>query len=184
MATAEPGDVAPDQPIRFKLEPAHIKQRLIRELAEQKKTQAVLAKEYGVSHPSIVSFKQRHKRRIEAVRADLENEFAGLWIADKSARVAHYEATIEQLDAQIFRALEGLTDRESIVAQLMSGTAVEDIDVAGDISDTLTRLMKEKARALRAVAEELGQLPSRVQVNLGAGTSATLKLEGVDLDKL
>lgn len=184
MATAEPGDVAPEVPLRFKLEPAHIKQKLIRELAEQKKTQAVLAREYGVSHPSIVSFKQRHKRRIEAVREDLENEFAGLWIADKSARVAHYETTLEQLDAQIFRALDGLVDRDSIVEQLRQGVAVEDIEIGVDVSETLVRLMKEKARALRSVAEELGQLPSRVQVNLGAGTSATLKLEGVDLDKL
>lgn len=57
----------------------------------------------------------------------------------------------------------------------------DDVDKLSD--STETDVLKVKHAALKAVAEELGQLPSRYGVSVGSA-SITYKIEGVDLDKL
>lgn len=133
---------------RYPLERAWVRHRLIRHLAEQRFTQVELAEQYGVEPHAISMFKSRHGTRIDEVRADLESQFAGLWIADKGARLAEYQ---------------------------------EDVDDIG--SSTNHELLKVKHNALRSAAEELGQLPSRFNMQVNTAP-VTYKIEGVDLEQL
>lgn len=47
-----------------------------------------LAREYGVDHKAITKFRDRHEAVIEDMRQAIDDEFAGLWIAQKSERLA------------------------------------------------------------------------------------------------
>lgn len=73
-----------------KLTPADRRQ-LQRDLATAETTRAALARKYGVSRPYITEFAKTFAREIDAIKADLGNEFAGLWIASKEQRLAAYE---------------------------------------------------------------------------------------------
>lgn len=75
------------------------KLRLIRLLAVGEMTQDELAEEFGVTQPAIAQFKKRNRDEIEHVKANLEDEFAGLWIARKKDRVAELEDVAERFKA-------------------------------------------------------------------------------------
>ena len=77
-----------------KLTPAD-KRQLCRELATGDRTRSQLARHYGVSPARITGFAKEHAREIDAIRADLDNQFAGLWIASKEHRIAAYQADFE-----------------------------------------------------------------------------------------
>jgi len=85
---------------------------------------------------------------IDAIRDDFANEFAGLWIARKEARLAAYERDVD--DVERVEGEDGVTPE----------------------------LRRVKQAALRAVAEELGQLPARLSVQM-EGTIKTI-IEGID----
>lgn len=132
---------------RHKLSPGHIVNKLCRELAVAEKPQVQLSEEYGVSQSAISQFKARHKDRIEAIRNKLDDEFAGLWIAEKANRIAEYQADVEFIGAT-----------------------------------TKADLLRVKATILKAVSEELGQLPARVNVTVT--NPVTYVVKGVDPDDL
>ncbi len=81
----------------FPLERGWVKHKLIRELAEGKKTHAVLAVEYGTSITSIGNFKRRHTTLVDQAKQDLADKFADLWIADKRNRLAELQADIDSM---------------------------------------------------------------------------------------
>lgn len=108
------------------------RRQLCRELATGEMSGAALGKKYGVTRQAISAFAKRHAREVDDIKAQLDDEFAGLWIADKAARIATYQADIEQ-------SLDG--------------------DYAGHYEQVRTR-----HAAMRAVSEELGQLPPRATV--------------------
>lgn len=90
-------DGASDRPQRHhgKLERAYARRRLILDLAREEKTQEQLAALYECSQSSISEFKARHMAAILEARENLNNEFAGLWIAQKLDRLAELEALFE-----------------------------------------------------------------------------------------
>ena len=106
---------------------------LIQELALDARPQTELAEAFGVTQPAVSQFATRHRERIAKARSEIENSVAGLWISDKSARLAELEDLVERLNEEI----EGADAR------------------------TLPRLGLVKCRALRNAAEELGQLAPR-----------------------
>lgn len=114
-----------------KLTQGHIVTKLCRELAVAEKSQVQLAEEYGVAQSSISTFKKRHQERIKQIQQNLDDEFAGLWIAEKANRIAEYQADVEMI---------GTTSKAD--------------------------LLRVKATILKAVSEELGQLPARVNVTV------------------
>jgi hypothetical protein len=71
------------------------RRQLCRELATGDMTRAALARKYGVVRSTITEFAKRHAREIDEIKAHLDDDFAGLWIADKSARMAAYQADLE-----------------------------------------------------------------------------------------
>ena len=138
----------------YPLERGWVKWRLIRDLATGTKTQTELADEFGVTASAISTFKSRHKTSIAEQAADLENEFAALWIAQKGARLAELQSDVEDLSEAADSNNEGYTD-----------------------------LLKVKHAALNQAAKELGQIPSTAGVSVQT-QQAVFRIEGVDLGTL
>jgi hypothetical protein len=138
-----------------KLEKPWVRIQLIHEIARNEMTERQLAKKYGCAPSAINAFKQRHRGDIDEVRADLENEFSGIWIADKKSRLAVYASDVERIEE-----LEQLG---------------REIDAA---------LTAAKHRALRSVAEEMGHLPNRMNVSGEVTTKVSYEVVGVDPESL
>jgi len=68
---------------------------LIRHLAAEDVTRAALAREHGVHRSAITQFAQRHRAEIEQIRTQLDDEYAGIWLADKRARLAALQSDYE-----------------------------------------------------------------------------------------
>lgn len=141
------------------LERGDVRVRLIRELALGEQTKAQLARRYGVSRQAVGEFAARHAARIEQVAARLDDEFAGIELANKVARVA-------VLNDQVLADLELLADPE---------TAAK----AGVQRAEMVRVIQS---GVRAIADELGQIPARVQVEHSGALD--VRLNGVDLAAL
>lgn len=99
---------------------AHEKFQLKRELAEGKHTQRELADKYDVTQQAISAFAKTHRNAIEEIRADFENEFAGLWSAKKKNRLAALEEMAEAFeeDSTAKRAPKAARIRQQILRQI------------------------------------------------------------------
>ena len=159
---------------RLNINRGHIRYGLIRDLAEDKTTQRVLAKKYGVVPSAITEFKKRWATEIEAVRSDLESRTAGLWIADKQRRVAVYQQQAEDTAKLLQRHLDQELPCDCEDPECKA-KIIGDAGIVGG-------LQKAQARALRGVAEELGQLPNRMTVVQEGETRVRHIIEGVDLN--
>jgi hypothetical protein len=140
---------------RGRLERGWRKHQLLRQLAEGEETQDNLAALHGVVQASISEFAQRHKEEILAIRKNMQDEFVSLWVAQKINRLSEYQDDIE---------------------------AINELLELGDSDDD--KLRTAKHRALRAAAEELGQLPNRMSVKTEGAALVRHVLEGVDTDEL
>ncbi len=125
---------------------------ILTDLASGDYTNVALAEKYGVSHTTIGNYAEKYRDRIETIRQDVTNELAGLWVAQKKNRLAEYEQQIEDLE----EAAKGLDPTE------------------------ITPLIRAAQAALRAVAEELGDLPQRIKVESDTRSSVRYSIEGVD----
>lgn len=148
-------------------------------------TQSEVAEHFGL-HPSTVNqFAKRWQPDIEARRELVEESMADIWIADKRARVIAYADDVERIDEllgdiDLGEALEawaaakadGDQELEAQLLDRIAGSAV------GDYA-----LLIHKHRALKSVAEELGQLPNRQTIE-HQGAIATYRVEGVDMEAL
>jgi hypothetical protein len=158
--------VAPQHADRGKLGGLRRRQ-IVRELALGEFTQQALADKYGVTQGAIAQFKQRHADEIEAVRQNADDEFAGILIAQKAARLASLAEIHEQ----------ALTPMPKIAP---SGKPARDAD-GNPVLEVDGRLA---AQVLKQAAEEMGQLPTRLQINGDMQTTTTYRVEGVSPDDL
>lgn len=71
------------------------RRQFCRELAAGEVSRAALARKYGISRAAVTQFARRHQAEIDELKANADDAFAGLWIADKSARMAAYQADLE-----------------------------------------------------------------------------------------
>jgi hypothetical protein len=162
---------------RYKLERGWRKRWLILQLASAEASGATLAHALGVNHSSVYTFARRHAGEIADVRADLEREFVALWIADKRNRLAEYQQDVEDVNDVVGRAMEPAQPKELDPLDPGDLAAREEAFGGSDIPNWL----RVKHAALKAAAEELGQIPNRVQMDL-TGTVLTYELVGADLD--
>ena len=81
------GQTAPGRIGVSDLHPWEVRQ-LLRELATWSGLMQELADKWNMSRSTLDMYKSRHKAEIAAIQADLENQFAGMWIANKEARIA------------------------------------------------------------------------------------------------
>lgn len=125
---------------------------LLRDLAEGALTYDALAEKHGLSNKSSVAhYAKNYSDEIAAMRDNLEDEWAGIWVADKRKRIQEYQAIVEEVE--------------------------EDLRVNGQDA----ALQRVRMTALKSIAEELGQLPSRVVIRQ-VGQKADYSLDGVDFD--
>lgn len=75
------------------------RRQLCRELAAGDVTQAALARKYGITKQAVSAFAKRHAAEIDTIKAQLDDAFAGLWIAAKENRIAQYQADYEASEA-------------------------------------------------------------------------------------
>lgn len=140
------------------LEKPYIRLALIRELAVGELSQSDLAAKYDVDPSAIAHFAKRHALRIEQVRRDVANEFAGIAYAQLSNRV-------EMLDGLVEYGMSLLDDPDR-QAKLSVGTA----EILGQVR-----------AAAHEIAEQLGQLPARGVKHEG-GVKVTYDIVGVEPD--
>lgn len=154
--------------------------QLIRMLAQGDRTRAQLARYFDCDRSSITEFADRWKQEIETAKADIENEFADLWIADKRARLAEYQDDIARIHTMQDRLGE-------IWAELRQGPDVAKQEVlmaeAEALSADAVQWARVKQAALRAAADELGQIPAKMQLMVDQSVTHVV-IEGVDLDDL
>jgi hypothetical protein len=122
---------------------------LCRDLAGREITRSAMARKYGVSPAYVTKFAKQRAPEIEAIRQRLEDEWAGLWIARKEARLAAYEADYEAAAHAKYASHH--------------------------------EWIKARTAILRAVAEELGQLPPRATLTV---LPVVHIVEGVDTREL
>lgn len=122
--------------------------QLLHELADGQMSQPQLAEKYGITPQYVSRVYNDNKEKVEAIRRDRENEFAGLWIADKKNRVAAYEEMAERLH---------------------------------DSDDP--KLLARYQTALKSVAEELGALPTKTQLQVDP-VQVSYKVEGLEAGDL
>jgi len=131
---------------------------LVRALAEGQ-TQAQVAKQHDLARSTVSDFARRHRQAIAEVKADLANEFAGLWTASKRSRIAEYQRDIDLLNDMI----------EELAAPPCPCSAPDcDARIIRDPRHLLA-VIKRKEAAMRSVAEELGQLPNRMTLQVSGG---------------
>lgn len=87
----EPVDGLSRQP---KLSPAD-RRDLCHALAAADLKQSDLARRYDVTRQYVSAFAQQHSSEIAAMRERLDDELAGLWIANKAARITAYQDDYE-----------------------------------------------------------------------------------------
>jgi hypothetical protein len=140
------------------LERAQVRIPLIQMLAVGTTSQVELAARYGVTQGAISKFGTRHAAEIQSVREGVEMKVValGLWIADKVTRVGVLQDDAERIDSWL-------------------DLITEDGPAAPDAA-----LLRVKHAALRAVAEELGQLTQKID----ATTTVRYELVGVDPEEL
>lgn len=92
--TPEPGLEPEVKGSVSRIAPWHRRQ-LCRELAVGEVKRTALARKYGVSPSAITAFAKRNAAEVDAIKAQLDDQFAGLWIARKENRLAQYQADYE-----------------------------------------------------------------------------------------
>lgn len=83
---------------RDPLERPWVRRALQEDLAKSGKTQAELARKYGVSGAAITKFKQRHAPTIQAIVDNAADEFAGILLAKKVSRIEALAQQVEDLE--------------------------------------------------------------------------------------
>lgn len=135
------------------------------QLARGDRTQSSLAGEYGVVQQSISAFADRHSDEIQAIIDNGLNEMTGIALAKKEARLATYQELIERLSPGTPK-VAGKDGRQ--VRDPDTGEPIYEID-AGQIN-----------KALRQMAEELGQLPARVVITGDLEVKTNYQINGVE----
>lgn len=131
-------------------------------------TQVELAEKYGVSQPSISDFKSRRAEEIKAIAANADDEYAGMWIAQKQARLAEYE----RLHEIALTPTPKVDNKGNQVRHPTTGEPVFEVALG------------EARQVLKQGAEEMGQLPTRLQIQGDLQTTTTYRIENVSNEDL
>lgn len=151
-----------------KLELPWVRRAIMVQLATGNKTQAAIAREYGCAESSLTEFKQRHADEIEAIRENAMDEFTGIAIAQKAARLEAYEDILKKC----MTPTPKMAGKEYVHDPSKGNELVYEIDANAAV------------KVLRQVAEELGHLPSRIVLAGGLEVKTNYTLNGVDPENL
>lgn len=142
--------------------------QVVRLLAAAEISRTQIAEQFDVSPSAVSQFAKKHADEIAAVRADMDDEFAGIAIASKVNRLALYDQLVE-------KALEPVP----------KVTPAGKLIPVGEDEDGQTEYVMEvdlRAAALLAkqAAEELGQIPNKVSVQGEMSVQTRYRIEGLD----
>lgn len=142
--------------------------QVVRLLAAEEITRSEIARRYEVTPGAVTQFADRNAEEIAAVKADMDNEFAGILIANKAMRLGVYEQLLEA-------ATTPMPVHDARTGKVMTGPNGEPImEADGNLA----------AKVLKQAAEEMGQLPTRLQVAGGLDVTTTYRIEGVNPEDL
>lgn len=150
------------------LEQPLVRRRVQTLLAHGQLTQEAIGEQFGVTQQAVSDFARRHAETITQIRDNAADEFAGLAIAQKATRLQVYE----ELLAAAMQASPKSTASGRVVVDPETGSTVYEIDAG------------TAAKILRNVAEELGHLPTRLQLGGEVGIRTNYKIEGVTPEDL
>jgi hypothetical protein len=136
-----------------------------------------MADKYGSEVDTIYHFKNRSKDRIAAVLADWSDEFSDLWSVKKHNRIAELQdayagvmARLNELTEEAERATEEMRTVRPNAAKVL---------VPGNEWRGYTR---ERARLLREIAEEMGQIQSRNSTDGGPVRGSLTDFDVIAMD--
>lgn len=119
-----------------------VRLQLIRELALGEKTSLELGEKYGMTAGSIRGFATRNKAEIEHVKANIDDEYAGLWIADKRNRIAEYEADVGQINTELAKETDDrlIRTKAAVLRQAAEelGQLTQKVETTGQVNYTIT----------------------------------------------
>lgn len=143
------------------------KRKLVRELALGEENQSQLAERYDVTPSAISLFAKRNRDEIEAVRANIDDEFAGLLIAQKAHRLGVLE---HLLDVALTPTPKVAPSGRVVYVEKSDGAPEMITEIAGDLA----------AKVIKQAAEEMGQLPNRITLGGNVNVHTSYQVEGID----
>lgn len=145
--------------------------QIVRLLAAQELSLGQIAERYNCTPQAVGQFRDRNAEEIAAVRADMDDEFAGMAIASKVNRVAMLQEIAE-------KALEPVPKISA------NGKVTYVINEDGESEMVMEVDARAAMAALKQVAEELGQLVARTQMSGDMQTTTTYRIEGINPESL
>jgi len=130
-----------------------------------------LARRFGVARQTMYEFRQRHEAEIQAALAQVAAELREQWIVVKAERIEAMAANVALIDERL----------SAVTAAMTAATGEEGAPPPS--TEDLLALIREHRALLRAVAEELGQIPNKVTMQT-TGTVINYVIEGVNLDAI
>ena len=109
-----------------------------------------LARRFGVSAQAVHQFRARHADEIAAALAAAAAELREQWVAVKAERIEAMAANLALIDERL----------SAVTAAMAAATGEE--PAAPPSNEDMLALIREHRALLRAVAEELGQIPNKV----------------------
>jgi len=146
----------------------------IRLLAEGRLPQTEIAKACGVSQPAISVFARDNAEEIQRLRENANAGMSQLWIADQTARVEQLQERVEQLIELATAELPPKFDVKGSPLWGPNGEPVRD-------ASTRVEAIREIRASLRSVAEELGQLKPKLELD---GQTLRVEIVGVDMNQV
>lgn len=117
-------------------------------------SQSEVARQMDVTPMAVTQFASRNRDAIEELRTHLDDEWAGIWIADKRQRVLTLQQVVEDMQ--------------------------DELD-AMEFDGSPTEARRVIMAALKATAEELGQLVSKADLTQKQEVRYTLDVRGGNL---
>lgn len=133
---------------------------LSRDLASGTHSHGQLAEKWGVARQSIGEFADRHAAEIAEIAADIQNELAGLWIADRKRMLAELQGDADMLQ-RLANAYEG--------------------SEGGEQAAGIPGVVRERRGNMDLAAKLAGLLREQVDVNV---TRVVHEVVGVDPEEL
>lgn len=149
-----------------------IRRKLVREIALGELNYAALAEKYEVNPSAISYFAKRHADEIKAVREKADDEFAGLLITQKGFRLGALQDLLERALTEVPKVAP--SGRVVYVTDPETGQETMVKEIAGELA----------AKVLKQAAEEMGQLPTRLQLSGRMEVATTYAVDGVAPDDL
>jgi hypothetical protein len=154
-------------------------ERLINDLAMGDKPDSELAAEYDVEDQTIRFFRMRHKADIQAKKQEWATEYGHIWSTRLENRLRILTCRLEDVEHQI-QLLHDHARRETETIRAVDPEASE-VPVNDRVLDRYSKLQQS---LLREIADQTGQLPQRVAVDVNAVKNPITDYDVIAMDEM